>query len=59
MPGPQAGADPRLLLQRRFAGTKGDSDIDLERRLTGHGRGRAVLTASRAGEHSYEGDVRM
>jgi len=38
-----------------FAQTKGDAEIDLERRLVGTGRGRAVLTASRAGEYSYEG----
>jgi Caspase domain/WD domain, G-beta repeat len=34
-------------------GSKGD--MDLEQRLTGHGRGRAVLTASRGGEYSFEG----
>lgn len=39
-----------------FARTKGGADVDLERRLIGAGRGRAVLTASRAGEYSYEGD---
>lgn len=38
-----------------FAHTKGDIEVDLERRLVGAGRGRAVLTASRAGEYSYEG----
>ena len=38
-------------------GSKGDADLDLERRLTGHGRGRAVLTASRAGEYSFEGQA--
>src|SRR5215470_6178436 len=38
-----------------FANTKADTDIDLERRLIGKGRGRAVLTASRATEYSYEG----
>jgi uncharacterized caspase-like protein len=32
-------------------GAKGDADLDLERRLAGQGRGRAVLTASRAGEY--------
>ena len=36
-------------------GSKGDADLDLERRLAGHGRGQAVLTASRAGEYSFEG----
>ena len=36
-------------------GGKGDADLDLERRLAGPGRGRAVLTASRAGEYSFEG----
>ncbi|MBN1174860.1 MAG: caspase family protein [Micromonosporaceae bacterium] len=44
-----------------FAGTKGatpgaEAELDLERRLIGAGRGRAVLTASRAGEYSYEGE---
>src|SRR5213076_2496249 len=39
-----------------FAQTKGGAEVDLERRLVGTGRGRAVLTASRAGEYSYEGD---
>ncbi|MEU5789108.1 caspase family protein [Micromonospora purpureochromogenes] len=38
-----------------FAHTKGSTELDLERRLVGAGRGRAVLTASRAGEYSYEG----
>ncbi|MGH3916403.1 MAG: caspase, EACC1-associated type, partial [Pseudonocardiaceae bacterium] len=38
-----------------FAQIKGDTEVDLERRLVGAGRGRAVLTASRAGEYSYEG----
>jgi len=38
-----------------FAHTKGGTDVDLERRLIGSGRGRVVLTASRAGEYSYEG----
>jgi Caspase domain len=38
-------------------GSKGDADLDLERRLTGHGRGQAVLTASRAGEYSFEGQA--
>jgi serine/threonine protein phosphatase PrpC len=38
-------------------GTKGDADLDLERRLAGHGRGQAVLTASRAGEYSFEGQA--
>jgi len=38
-----------------FAHTKGDTEVDLERRLVGAGRGRAVLTASRAEEYSYEG----
>lgn len=38
-----------------FAQTKGGAEVDLERRLVGAGRGRAVLTASRAGEYSYEG----
>jgi hypothetical protein len=38
-------------------GSKGDADLDLERRLSGHGRGQAVLTASRAGEYSFEGQA--
>ncbi|HEX6075323.1 MAG TPA: caspase family protein, partial [Micromonosporaceae bacterium] len=38
-----------------FTRTKGGTEVDLERRLVGAGRGRAVLTASRAGEYSYEG----
>jgi uncharacterized caspase-like protein len=38
-----------------FARTKGDTDLHLDRRLIGAGRGRAVLTASRASEYSYEG----
>lgn len=38
-----------------FAGTKSGGDIELDRRLARPGRGRAVLTASRAGEFSYEG----
>ncbi|MGH3937857.1 MAG: caspase, EACC1-associated type [Pseudonocardiaceae bacterium] len=38
-----------------FSQVKGDTEVDLERRLVGAGRGRAVLTASRAGEYSYEG----
>lgn len=38
-----------------FAHTKGDSGLDLDRRLVGAGRGRAVLTASRASEYSFEG----
>ncbi|MEV4622938.1 caspase family protein [Asanoa sp. NPDC049573] len=37
-----------------FAG-KGSADLDLDRRLGGHGRGRAVLTASRSTEYSFEG----
>ena len=38
-------------------GSKGDGDLDLERRLAGQGRGQAVLTASRAGEYSFEGEA--
>lgn len=38
-----------------FAHTKSGDELDLQRRLIGAGRGRAVLTASRAGEYSYEG----
>jgi hypothetical protein len=38
-------------------GSKGDVDLDLARRLVGHGRGQAVLTASRASEYSFEGQA--
>jgi uridine phosphorylase len=38
-------------------GSKGDADLDLERRLAVPGRGQAVLTASRAGEYSFEGQA--
>jgi class 3 adenylate cyclase len=38
-------------------GSKGGVDLDLERRLAGHSRGRAVLTASRSGEYSFEGQA--
>jgi Caspase domain/TIR domain len=37
-------------------GAKGDTDLDLERRLAPRGRGRVVLTASRGTEYSFEGD---
>ncbi|MDI2130315.1 caspase, EACC1-associated type [Yinghuangia seranimata] len=37
------------------AGAKADAELDLGRRLGGQGRGRVVLTASRAGEYSFEG----
>lgn len=36
-------------------GAKGATDLSLGKRFHGHGRGRAVLTASRAGEYSHEG----
>ena len=36
-------------------GSKGDGELDLERRLAGNGRGRVVLTASRSGEYSFTG----
>ena len=36
-------------------GAKGDDDLHLQDRLTAHGRGRAVLTASNAQEYSFEG----
>jgi uncharacterized caspase-like protein len=36
-------------------GGKGNDDLDLQRRLAAHGRGQVVLTASRAGEYSFEG----
>ena len=38
-------------------GSKGDADLDLERRLVTSGRGQAILTASRAGEYSFEGQA--
>ena len=38
-------------------GSKGDGELDLERRLAGNARGRAVLTASRSGEYSLTGDA--
>lgn len=37
------------------AGAKGEADLDLQRHMAGQGRGRVVLTASRAGEYSFEG----
>jgi hypothetical protein len=37
-------------------GAKGDTDLALEQRLSPHGRGRVVLTASRGTEYSFEGD---
>ncbi|MEU1202829.1 caspase family protein [Streptomyces sp. NPDC005813] len=36
-------------------GAKGPGDLSLGERFHGHGRGRAVLTASRGNEYSYEG----
>jgi len=39
-----------------FARTKSHTEIELERRFATHGRGRIVLTASRAEEYSYEGE---
>ncbi|MFE1800844.1 caspase family protein [Streptomyces sp. NPDC059517] len=36
-------------------GAKGPTDLSLGKRFHGHSRGRAVLTASRAGEYSHEG----
>ena len=47
-----------LILDCCFSGAfarAGKGDVDLQNRLTGQGRGRAVLTASRAGEYSFEG----
>jgi peptide/nickel transport system substrate-binding protein len=47
-----------LILDCCFSGAfarGGKGDMDLQNRLTGQGRGRAVLTASRAGEYSFEG----
>jgi uncharacterized caspase-like protein len=37
------------------AGTKGDNTVELGSELLGQGRGRVVLTASRATEYSFEG----
>lgn len=37
------------------AGAKGGDDLDLQQHVVGHGRGRVVLTASRARENSFEG----
>jgi peptide/nickel transport system substrate-binding protein len=47
-----------LILDCCFSGAfarGGKGDMDLQQRLSGQGRGRAVLTASRAGEYSFEG----
>lgn len=49
-----------LILDCCFSGafapdSKGEADVDLSRELIGNGRGRAVLTASRRGENSFEG----
>src|SRR5580704_832773 len=38
-------------------GSKGDDRLDLDRRIAGNARGRAVLTASRSGEYSFTGDA--
>ena len=38
-------------------GSKGDGSLDLDRRMAGNARGRAVLTASRSGEYSFTGDA--
>jgi WD domain, G-beta repeat len=38
-----------------FEGAKGEGDLDLKQHVTGSGRGRMVLTASRAREYSFEG----
>jgi len=50
-----------LILDCCFSGAfaqraKGGEGLNLEERLAGPGRGRAVLTASRAGEYSFEGE---
>jgi WD40 repeat protein len=37
-------------------GAKADTDLGLGERFHGHGRGRVVLTASRASEYSFEGE---
>ena len=47
-----------LILDCCFSGAfdeRHKGTVDLERHLAGHGRGRAVLTASRGFEYSYEG----
>jgi hypothetical protein len=47
-----------LILDCCFSGAfghGGKGELDLERQLVGHGRGRVVLTASRAYEYSFEG----
>jgi hypothetical protein len=47
-----------LILDCCFSGAfghGGKGELDLERQLLGHGRGRVVLTASRAYEYSFEG----
>ncbi len=51
-----------LILDCCFSGSFSDSkggrkgELDLERQLRGHSRGREVLTASRGFEYSYEGE---
>lgn len=49
-----------LILDCCFSGAfdrmKGTEDIDLARHFRSNGRGRVVLTASRAGEYSFEGE---
>jgi hypothetical protein len=47
-----------LILDCCFSGAFDDrhkGEVDLERQLVGHGRGRVVLTASRGYEYSFEG----
>ena len=47
-----------LILDCCFSGAFGDGykgEVDLERQLVDHGRGRVVLTASRGYEYSFEG----
>ena len=38
-------------------GAKGDTDLDLNRRFHGGGRGKVLLTASRSTEYSFEGEA--
>ena len=38
------------------SGSKGEADLGLQERFSGQGRGRVVLTASRATEYSFQGE---
>ena len=51
-----------IILDCCFSGTfvwgaKGDTDLDLNRRFHGGGRGKVLLTASRSTEYSFEGEA--